>query len=170
MKTLFVALIFVLGLSFATFGQKAAAGTKADPTKPVKDAFERFADGIRTVDAAKVMSSYAKSEDMLIFNNNGTVTRGYETVKTNTEAVYARLKNVTLDITGLRVEMLGKTAAYVTCKWRQSQENNGNFETSSGRMTLVYKLVGKDWKITHRHTSPETPSAAAPVFPSERTN
>ena len=170
MKSLLFALLITLGLSFTAFGQKAGAGTKADPTKPVKDAFERFADGIRTVDAAKVMSSYVKSEDMLIFNNNGSVTRGYETVKSNTEAVYARLKNVTLDITGLRVEMLGKTAAYVTCKWRQSQENNGNFETSSGRMTLVYKLVGKDWKITHRHTSPETPSATAPVFPSERTN
>ena len=107
---------------------------------------------------------------MLIFNNNGSVTRGYETVKTNTEAVYSKLKNVTLDITGLRIEMLGKTAAFVTCKWRQSQENNGNFETSSGRMTLVYKLVGKDWKIVHRHTSPESPSSTAPVFPSERTN
>lgn len=170
MKTLLYALVITLGLSFAVFGQKAAAGTKADPTKPIKEAFERFTDGIRTVDAAKVMSSYIKSEDMLIFNNNGTVTRGYETVKSNTESVYARLKNVTLDITGLRVEMLGKTAAYVTCKWRQSQENNGNFETSSGRMTLVYKLVGKDWKIIHRHTSPEAPSPTAPVFPSERTN
>ena len=170
MKSLLFALLITLGLSFTAFGQKAAADTKADPTKPVKDAFERFADGIRTVDAEKVMSSYIKNEDMLIFNNNGSVTRGYETVKSNTEAVYAKLKNVTLDVTGLRVEMLGKTAAYVTCKWRQSQENNGNFETSSGRMTLVYKLVGKDWKIVHRHTSPETPSAAAPVFPSERTN
>jgi len=152
------------------FGQKTGGGTKADPTKPVKDAFERFADGIRTVDADKVMSSYVKSGDMLIFNNNGSVTRGYETVRTNTEAVYARLKNVTLDVTGLRVEMLGKTAAYVTCKWRQTQENDGKLESSSGRMTLVYKMVGKDWKIVHRHTSPETPGITAPVFPSERTN
>lgn len=170
MKTLLWTITIILGLSFTAFGQKAAAGSKPDPTKPVKEAFERFTDGIRTVDAAKVMSSYIKSEDMLIFNNNGSVTRGYETVKTNTEAVYSKLKNVTLDITGLRVEMLGKTAAFVTCKWRQSQENNGNFETSSGRMTLVYKLVGKDWKIVHRHTSPESPSSIAPVFPSERTN
>jgi ketosteroid isomerase-like protein len=65
--------------------------------------------------------------------------------------------------------MLGKTAAYVSCKWKQSQENNGVLENASGRMTLIFKLVGKDWKISHRHTSPDNPDATRPVFPSERT-
>ena len=169
MKNLLFGTAIILTLTFSAFGQKAAAG-KPDPTKDVRDAFERLIDGIKQVDVDKVMASYEKSDRLLIFNNNGSATLGWETVKANNTSAYAKVSNVTLDVTGLRVEMLGKTAAYVSCKWKQSQENNGKVETSAGRMTLVFKLIGKDWKITHRHTSPESPDATRPVFPSERIN
>ena len=169
MKNLLFGTVIILTLTFSAFGQKAAAG-KPDPTKDVRDAFERLIDGIKTVDVDKVMASYEKSDRLLIFNNNGSATLGWENVKANNTASYAKISNVTLDVTGLRVEMLGPRAAYVSCKWKQSQENNGKVETSAGRMTLVYKLIGKDWKITHRHTSPESPDATRPVFPSERIN
>ena len=81
---------------------------------------------------------------------------------------YAKAKNVTLDLTGLRIEMLGPAAAYATCKWKQSQETDGKLETSSGRMTLVFQKIGKDWKVVHLHTSPDAPAANRPVLPSER--
>jgi len=64
--------------------------------------------------------------------------------------------------------MLGPTAAYATCKWQQKQEYDGNLETSSGRMTLVFKKIGTDWKVVHLHTSPDNPPANRPVAPSER--
>lgn len=169
MKNLLFGTAIILTLAFSAFGQKAAVG-KPDPTKDVRDAFERLIDGIKQVDVDKVMASYEKSDRLLIFNNNGSATLGWETVKANNTSAYAKVSNVTLDVTGLRVEMLGKTAAYVSCKWKQSQENNGKVETSAGRMTLVFKLIGKDWKITHRHTSPESPDPTRPVFPSERIN
>lgn len=167
-RTAFISL-FILMFVVAGFGQKAAAA-KVDASKGVRDAFDRLIDGIKQVDAGKVMASYEKSDRLLIFNNNGTATIGWETVKTNVENTYAKVSNVTMDITGLRVEMMGKTNAYVSCKWRQSQEFDGKLEDSSGRMTLIYKLVGKDWKITHRHTSPDKPDTTRPVFPSERQN
>jgi ketosteroid isomerase-like protein len=69
----------------------------------------------------------------------------------------------------VRIEMLGGTAAYLTCKWKQSQEYNGKLETASGRMTLVFQKIGKDWKIVHLHTSPDNPDPSRPVLPSERT-
>ena len=163
---LFAFILFALSIS--AFGQKAAVGKPADASTGVRDAFDRLVDGIKQVDADKVMAAYDKSERLLIFNNNGTATLGYDNVKANVDASYARIKNVSLEITGLRVEMLGKTNAYVSCKWIQGQEFDGKLETSSGRMTLVYKLVGRDWKITHRHTSPDKPDATRPVFPSER--
>jgi ketosteroid isomerase-like protein len=106
----------------------------------------------------------------LIFNNNGTATIGWENVKSNVTSSYAKLSNVTLDITGLRVEMLGTTAAYVTCKWKQTQENDGKLEDASGRMSLIYRRIGKEWKIVHRHTSPDMPGPTSPVFDSERQN
>lgn len=162
-----LALTFLLAIP--GIAQKAAGGT-TDSTKGVRAAFDRLVDGIKQVDAEKVMSTYEKSDRLLIFNNNGTATIGWETVKGNVESSYAKISNVTLEITGLRVEMLGKSAAYVSCKWKQTQEYDGKVENSAGRMTLVYKLVGKDWKITHRHTSPDRPDATRPVFPSERAN
>ncbi len=169
MKKLAVVCLFVIISATAGFAQKAAAG-KVDPAKGVHDVFDRLVEGIKQVDVDKVMGAYEKSDRLLIFNNNGSATIGWETVKTNNERIYAKLKNVSLEITGLRIEMLGKTAAYVTCKWKQSQENDGQLENASGRMTLIFKLIGKDWKITHRHTSPDNPDATRPVFPSERIN
>lgn len=163
------AVLIVSVFALTSFGQKAAVG-KPDPAKGVRDAFERLVEGIKQVDAEKVMSTYEKSDRLLIFNNNGSATIGWDNVKSNVEASYSKVTNVTLEITGLRVELLGKTAAYVSCKWKQSQENSGSMETSAGRMSLIFKLVGKDWKITHRHTSPDRPEATRPVFPSERIN
>ena len=167
MKKLVICIAIILALGTAAFGQKQAA-VKADPTKGVHAAFDRLIDGIKQVDADKVINVYDKSDRLLIFNNNGSATIGWENVKANVKATYPKLSNVTLDITGLRIEMLGATTAYVTCKWKQSQENSGKLENASGRMTLVFKLIGKEWKVIHRHTSPDNPDATRPVFPSER--
>ena len=160
-------LIVILTVSAAAFGQKAAA-QKPDPTKPVHDAFDRLIDGIKTADAPKVMSVYENSPRILFFNNNGSVTQGWDAMKKLREESYAKTKNVDLEITGLRIEMLGPSAAYATCKWKQSQEYDGKLESSSGRMTLVFKKIGTDWKVVHLHTSPDNPPANRPVAPSER--
>ena len=169
MKKFAFVYIIILILAFTAFGQKKTT-VKIDPTKAVRAAFDTLVDGIRQVDAEKVMSVYNNSPDILFFNNNGSVTRSWETMKANRESSYSRIKNVTLDITGLKIEMLGKDAAYVTCKWRQQQEYDGKLESASGRMTLVFKFIGKDWKVVHLHTSPDNPDANRPVFPSEREN
>lgn len=148
-------------------GQKATT-VKSNPSDAVRAAFDRFVEGIRQIDAAKVTESYEKNPRLLVFNNNGSATIDFATVKSNTESTYSKLKNASIEVTGVNVQMLGTSAAYVTCKWTQSQENEGKVETASGRMTLVYKLIGKDWKIVHRHTSPDNPSASRPVMDSER--
>lgn len=159
-------LIFIF--AFSVFGQNIKTAVKPDPTKGVRETFERLVEGIKQADAEKVMSVYNKSEDILFFNNNGSVTRGWETMKSNRESSYSKTANVSLDVTGLNIQMLGKTAAYVTCKWKQQQEYNGKLESASGRMTLVFKLIGKDWKIVHLHTSPDNPDTTRPVLPSEK--
>ena len=175
-KITFVSFI-ILTLAFAAFGQKTKTVIKATTVtitapavreKGVRAAFDRLVEGIKQSDAEKVMSVYQNSDRILFFNNNGSATIGWETMKKNRESLYEKTSNVTLDITGLRVEMLGKDSAYVTCKWKQQQEYNDKLETASGRMTLVFRLIGKDWKVAHLHTSPDNPDATRPVFPSER--
>lgn len=168
MKKFAIFSFLIFALAFSAFGQKTKTKTKIDPAKGVKDAFNRLVEGIKQADAEKVMSVYNKSEDILFFNNNGSVTRGWETMKTNRESSYSNVSNVSLEITGLRVEMLGKDAAYLTCKWTQRQEYKGKLETASGRMTLVFKLIGKEWKVVHLHTSPDNPDATRPVLDSEK--
>ena len=167
MKKFAFGLFAVTIFTFSAFGQKAAAG-KADPSAGVRAAFESLVEGIEQIDAAKVMSVYENTDRILFFNNNGSATIGWDNMKNNRESLYPKTKNVTLDITGLRVEMLGKTAAYVSCKWKQTQKFEGKLENASGRMSLVFKLIGKDWKITHAHTSPDNPAPTRPVLDSER--
>jgi ketosteroid isomerase-like protein len=170
-KVFFLSLI-IFTLAFTAFGQKGATASaaKADPAKDVRAVFDRLVEGIKQADAAKVMSVYEKSDRILFFNNNGTATNGWENMRANREASYGKVKNVSLEVTGVRVEMLGADAAYLTCKWSQQQENNGKLETASGRMTLVFKKINKEWKVVHLHTSPDNPDATRPVFPSERLN
>lgn len=165
------ALIFafmILGAAGA-FAQKGGAGAaKPDPTKPVRDAFERLTEGIRQVDVNKLMSVYDNSERTLFFNNNGSVTMGWTQMKDNRTSSYAKTKNVTLETTGVRVEMLSPTSAYVSFKWKQTQEYDGKLESASGRTTLVFKKMGKEWKVVHVHTSPDNAPPNRPVFESER--
>lgn len=169
MKKIAVVFITIFVFGSLAFGQKAAA-TRADPAKNVREAFDRLIEGIKQVDADKVMAAYDKTDRILIFNNNGTATIGWDNIKANVTASYAKVSNVTLDVTGVRVEMLGKSSAYLSCKWTQRQESDGKLENASGRMTLVFRLVRNDWKIIHRHTSPDNPGPTRPVLSSERVN
>lgn len=162
-------LLIILALSLTALGQKKTT-VKTDSSKDVRAAFDRLIDGIKTADAAKVMSVYNQSEDILFFNNNGSVTRGWEQMKTNRESAYKNVSNVSLEPTGVRIEMLGANSAYLTCKWKQQQEFGGKLETASGRMTLVFQKIGKEWKVVHLHTSPDNPDATRPVLTSEREN
>jgi len=162
-KYLLTSLLVILTLSAAGMAQnsrsRAIARAKANE-KAVKAAFDTLVEGIRQVDAEKVMSVYHNDSRTLFFNYNGSATIGWENMNANRMASYAKRKDVTLEITGLRVEVLSLTSAYVSCKWKQTQDYEGNLEQSTGRMTLIFKKWGKDWKVMHLHTSPDS-------FPSE---
>ena len=169
MKYFLPIMIAIVAFSSAIFAQKPAAGAgKPDPTKPVRDAFDRLVEGIRQNDPEKLMSVYENSERTLFFNNNGSVTLGWTQMKENRVSSAAKTKNVTLETTGVRVELLSPTSAYVSFKWKQSQEYDGKLESSSGRTTLVFKKIGKEWKAVHVHSSPDNPAPTRPVLDSER--
>ena len=165
-----IAIIFfsILITAGAAFGQKATGAPKPDPAKSVRDAFDRLVEGIRQVDAAKVMSVYENGERTLFFNTNGSVTMGWTQMKENRESSFAKIKNVTLETTGVRVELLSPTSAYVSFKWKQTQEFDGKLESASGRTTLVFKKIGKDWKAVHLHSSPDNVPPTRPLLDSER--
>ena len=131
-------------------------------------AFNALLDGIRKANVKMVTGVYLNSPRLLLFNNNGTVTRGWEQLRTNRESSYPALKDVKLDVKDVQITMLGRDGALLTCLWNQSQTYQETPETASGRMTLVFKRSGRDWKAVHLHTSPDKPDPSR-VMPSEQT-
>jgi ketosteroid isomerase-like protein len=116
-------------------------------------AFDALINGIQHADVNAVTSVYWNSPALILFNNNGTVTKGWEQVRKNRESSYPQLKNVKIDIRDRRVEMLGPTHALLTCLWKQSDTVQGKPETASGRMTIIFRRIGGEWKAIHLHTS-----------------
>jgi ketosteroid isomerase-like protein len=143
------------------------ATTEAPGSQSVVAAFNALINGIRHADVKAVTSIYLESPRLILFNNNGSVTRGWEQMRKNRETSYRDLKDVKLDVRDLSITMLGRDGALVSCLWTQSQTFKGQPETASGRMTLVFKRVGKDWKAIHLHTSPDRPDPSR-VLPSEQ--
>lgn len=159
-KFAFISLI-ILTLSLVAFGQnskaaRAAAAQSAADEKAVRTAFQDLVKGIENSNVDGVTGVYWNSPKTLYYNNNGSVTIGWEQDRKNREARYPRISNVKLEVRNLNVMMLGNEGSVVACQWKQTQDFEGNSESASGRMTLVFKKIGKDWKVVHLHTSPDT--------------
>ncbi len=149
--------------------QRPKSAEAPSPSSAVLAAFNNLLDGIRHADVKAVTTAYQNTSRLVLFNNNGTVTRGWDQMKQNREASYPEVKDVKLDVKDLRATMLGRDAALITCLWTQSQTFHGASETASGRMTIVFRKVGKDWKAIHLHTSPDKQDPSR-VMPSEQTS
>ncbi len=137
-------------------------------------AFERLLNGIRNADVKLVTSVYWNSPQLVLFNNNGTVTKGWEQLRKNRESSYPKLADVKLAVRDVSVIMLGRDGAVVSCFWNQTQTNDGVPESASGRMSLVFRRSGAEWKAVHLHTSPdkedppgETPSPSPTPSPEQ---
>jgi ketosteroid isomerase-like protein len=152
----------------ATTEPAAAATRPRRPTSPTRAAasaaeqevratFDALLRAVEKRDVDAVMSFYWNSPQLIIFNNNGTVTRGWTQMKANYTSLYPDLNNVKIEARDVKAQMFGADGATITCLWTQTQEYKDTPETSSGRMTLVFRHVGAAWKIVHRHTSPEVP-------------
>jgi hypothetical protein len=136
------------------------AGGQVTPSTSVLTAFNNLLDGIRHADVKAATGAYQNTTRLVLFNFNGSVTKGWDQLKQNRETSYAEMKDVKLDVRDVRATMLGRDAALITCVWTQSMNFRGTPETDSGRMTIVFRRVGKDWKAIHLHTSPDRPDPA----------
>src|SRR3954453_4119921 len=149
-------------------GTKPRTTTPATPgSEGVLAAFNKILEGIRRANVDEVTAPYWNSKQLILFNNNGTVTRGWDQMRKNRESSYPDMKDVKLEVRDVHVTMLGRDGALVTCLWTQSLNFKGAPETATGRMTLVFKRLGTDWKAIHLHTSNDKPDPSR-VTPSEQ--
>jgi ketosteroid isomerase-like protein len=138
-------------------GPAKPAGPATPATDSVAMAFDKIIEGIRKANVDLATNGYWNSPALVLFNYNGTVTKGWEQMRKNRESSYREMKDVKLEIRDKHIFMLGRDGAVVTCLWSQSQTYKGEPDTASGRMTLVFKHVGTAWKAVHLHTSPDRP-------------
>jgi ketosteroid isomerase-like protein len=161
-----------------TPGKKAAPATEPAKPKPaapqdpasqsVATAFNALINGIRKSDLDAITAAYWNSPRLVLFNNNGTVTKGWEQMRKNRESSIKDVKDVKLEVRDVSITLLGREGALVNALWTQSQDYKGQPETATGRMTLVFRRVGTAWKAIHLHTSPDRPDPSR-VLPSEQT-
>src|SRR5258708_11951011 len=144
-----------------------SGSTSVGPSTGVLAAFEKIIEGIRRLNVDMYSSGYWNSSNLVLFNYNGTVTKGWDQLRKNRESSFPETKDVKLDIRDKHVQMLGRDGAVVTCLWTQSQTFNGQPDTASGRMTLVFKRVGAEWKAVHLHTSPHKRDASPAPAPEQ---
>lgn len=146
--------------------KRTTTGT-AGPSTGVLAAFDKIIEGVRRANVDMATSGYWNSPALILFNYNGSVTRGWDQMRQNRETSYPEIKDVKLDIRDKHVIMLGRDGAVVTCLWTQNQTFRGQPDSATGRMTLVFKRVGTEWKAVHLHTSPDNPDASR-IPPSEK--
>jgi ketosteroid isomerase-like protein len=139
---------------------KTAAAPVTGPSGGVLSAFDKIIEGVRRANVDLATNGYWNSSALVLFNYNGSVTKGWAQMRKNRETSYPDIKDVNLDIRDKHVIMLGRDGAVVTCLWTQTQTYKGQPDTASGRMTLVFKRVGTEWKAVHLHTSPDKPEPA----------
>lgn len=138
---------------------KSTSGA-AGPSTSVIAAFNKIIEGIRRANVDMVTQPYWNNPALILFNYNGSVTKGWEQMRKNRESSYPDIKDVKLEIRDQHVIMLAPNGAVVMCLWTQTQTYKGQPDTASGRMTLVFKRVGNEWKAVHLHTSPDKPDAS----------
>jgi ketosteroid isomerase-like protein len=142
-----------------TTPKRATTPTTVGPSGGVLSAFDKIIEGVRRANVDMATRGYWDSSALILFNYNGTVTRGWDQMHKNREASYPEMKDVKLEVRDKHVIMLGRDGAVVTCLWTQSQTFRGQPDSATGRMTLVFKRVGLEWKAVHLHTSPDNPDA-----------
>ena len=153
----------------ATAAKSTVTTSEPPGSAAVLAAFNKILDGIRKADVNAVTGVYWNSPRLVLFNNNGTVTKGWDQMRKNRVSSYPDVKDVKLEVRDVSVIMLGRDGALVDCLWTQSQTYKGTPESASGRMSLVFKRMGTDWKAVHLHTSPDKEDASR-VLPSEQAN
>jgi ketosteroid isomerase-like protein len=139
---------------------KKATATSSPGSDTVLAAFNKIIEGIKKTNVDLTTSGYLNSPTLVLFNYNGSVTKGWDQMRKNRESSYPDIKDVKLELRDVHVQMLGRDGAIVTCLWTQSQTYKGTPDSASGRMTLAFKRVGMSWKAVHLHTSPDRPDAS----------
>ncbi len=127
------------------------SGSYGNYAKAVERVLQKQQEAWNHHDLEGFMAGYWHSPELTFFSG-GTERDGWEATLERYLANYSSpgKEMGKLEFSGLRVEVLGQTAAYVRGSWKVTFSGG---KTSQGLFTLVFRKFPEGWKIVHDHTS-----------------
>ena len=143
-------LVLFLTLVLVAFAQTGNANS-SDPKLAVEQVLHTLQDAWNRHDLDAFMSGYWNSPELTFFSD-AKQTSGWQATLDRYRATYASpgREMGKLDFSDLRVEMLGREAAFVRGSWHLTMSDG---KTPHGRFTLIFRKFHYGWKIIHDHTS-----------------
>ncbi len=124
----------------------------------VADMLAGSADAWNDGDLDGFMDDYARSASTTYIGGPGLV-EGYEAIRDRYAPAFTPgAPRDSLRFEGLRVRRLGATLALATARY--VLYNSDGATTASGPFTLVLRKEGREWRITHDHSSSDPPPDA----------
>jgi ketosteroid isomerase-like protein len=147
-----IALLVILaaGLSLSSRGQSSPAQTREAAIRAV------LASQVKAWnqhDLEGFMAGYWNSPALTFFSG-ATETKGWQATLERYRKKYQAPDSDMgkLEMTDIRVELLGPQGGFVRGKWQLTRSNG---KQPHGLFTLIFREFPEGWRITHDHTSSE---------------
>jgi ketosteroid isomerase-like protein len=141
------------GSASKAFGVKQADHTSA--VSEIQSVLRMQQNAWNQGDIDRFMDGYAHSRDT-VFISEGTVSRGWETVRDSYREKYSdRTKMGLLTLSDLEIVSLSPDSAVALGRWKLQRAK----ERPHGRFTLIFRRLPEGWRIVHDHTSAAPPPA-----------
>jgi ketosteroid isomerase-like protein len=143
MKSLLLAILFIVAVSVSVFAQSSKDATAI--RKVMDDQTVAWNKG----DLVAFMAGYWKSEK-LKFVSGDRITYGWQQTLDNYGKTYGGKGQMgVLTFSDLEITLLSKDAAYVVGSWHLKREN----DDPKGKFTLLWRKIGGKWLIVSDHSS-----------------
>lgn len=145
MKTIVSILLFMLSIQISSWAQSAPEERKA-----ILNVLEGQTQAWNKGDLEAFMQGYWKSDSLAFIGSKG-ITYGWQNTLNGYQKGYPdQASRGTLRFDILRVELLGKDAAFVIGKFHLTRPEKGD---ANGHFTLLWKKIKGKWVITTDHSS-----------------
>jgi ketosteroid isomerase-like protein len=143
--------LLVIVMSAVLIPDVGQAADSADNEVAIEHVLRIQQDAWNRHDLDAFMQGYWNSPDLTFFSG-ATERHGWQATLDRYRATYASPGHEMgkLDFSNLRVEMLGKDAAFMRGEWHLTMSDG---KTPHGLFTLIFRRFAGGWKIVHDHTS-----------------
>ena len=143
----YLLVFFLLGISFSQYGQSYSTDALAE--SQIRMVMEIQEKAWNRGDIPSYMQGYWNSDSLLFIGRRGP-TYGWSKTLTNYLKSYPNKEKMgELSFTILKIELIGKTEAFVVGKWHLQRKE----DAPHGYFSLFWRKIDDEWKIVADHSS-----------------